>query len=131
MNDSRKRPFLVIGIICAIPIGFMLLITSREAVPERAKFLVNTDERYVVPRPVDGESIFHPLPGKSDDVLMSFDDTVTWGELKRSDHPYHNFGLPSTAEWDAFEMYGAKVSMVESLLSPPPSRWDDEGNWRY
>ncbi len=133
MNQTNvKTTAAAIVVTCVVAFAFTITVTTYEAVPDRAMFLVNTKVRYVVPRPVAGPYIFHPLPNQSDDeVFLQFDGTVSWGELKKKDHPYHDFGLPQTPEWDTFIMYGREVSLFRSLLFPPPSRWDDEGNWRY
>ena len=133
MNPSNLNTAVgVIAVICVIAFSFMITLGTHEGVPDRAKFNVNTKDRYVVPCPVPGQFIFHPLPNQNfDDVFLKFDGSVSWGDLKKKDHPYHDFGFPETREWATFVMYGPRVSLFRSLLFPPPSRWDDEGFWRY
>ena len=132
MKKHLKQTCAVIAVLCTVPLSLMVLVTSSEAIPDRARFLVNKEEKYVVPRPVPGQYIFRPLPNQGDDeAFTQFDGTVSWGELKNTDHPYHDFGLPKNPEWDDFVLYGREVSLLRSMLFPPPSRWDDDGNWRY
>ena len=131
-NPSKlKAAAIAIGVLVVIVLAFMFTITTYEAIPDRARFLVNTKERYVVPKPLPGHYIFHPLPGDSDEVFARFDASVTWGELRNKEHLYHGLGLPDTPEWDRFVFYGEDVSLFRSLFFPPPSRWDEQGRWRY
>lgn len=130
-SSKLKSAALGLGAMLALVLVSMFAITSREAIPDRAAFLVNVEERYVVPKPLPGQFIFHPIPGAEDEVLGRFDGTVTWGELRRKDHPYHDFDLPSTPEWDRFMFIGEEITLFRSIFFPPPSRWDEQGQWRY
>ena len=127
LKNSAFAACAVFGIVLA----FMFGITSSEETPDRARFLVNKKNRYVVPEPLPGRTIFYSLPSQDDEVFAQFDGTVTWAELRKKDHPYHDYGLPQTREWDAFVEYGESVSFFRSIFFPPPSRWDEDGRWRY
>lgn len=121
-----------VGGLIAVVMAFMLAVTTSEAIPDKALFLVNTEQRFVVPAPLPGRYVFFALPdGTGDDVWMRVQDRITWGELRHEDHPYHDFDLPQTPEWDLFVFYGEEVTLLRSLLYPPPSRWDESGHWRY
>jgi hypothetical protein len=87
-----KTAFAFIAFIGVVTIAFAIATGTHEAVPDRAQFLVNTNEGYVVPCPIAGRFIFHPLPDHpaNNDVLARFKDAVSWGELKQKDHPYHD-----------------------------------------
>ena len=134
-NDTNlsklKTTGIAIGVLAVIVLVFMFTMTSHEAIPDRARFLVNRKERHVVPEPLPGHYIFHPLPEDGGEVFASFDGSVTWGELRTTDHPCHDFGLPDTPEWNRFVFYGEEISLFRSLFFAPPSRWDEEGRWRH
>jgi hypothetical protein len=115
-------------VVVVVLLAFSVCVTTREAIPDRARFIVRTKERYIVPRPVPGQNIFHSLSATDDDdVLVRFDAVVTWGDLRQKDHPYHKFDLPKTPEWDKFRYYGREVSLLRSTLFPEESRWDETG----
>ncbi len=129
--SKLKTAIIAMVVTGTILLVVMLTISSRETIPDRARFLVNKTERYIVPEPLPGQFIFHELPGDSEEVFARFQDTVTWSELRKKDNPYHGFDLPDTQQWNAFVFYGEEVSLLRSLFFPPPSRWDSEGRWRY
>jgi hypothetical protein len=119
------------GVLMVIVLAFMFTISTSEAIPDHARFLVNTTEGYIVPEPLPNHSIFYPLPNSDDRPYPNFNGTVSWGELCKKEHPYHDLGLPRTRQWDNFVFYGQEVSLLRSLFFPPESRWDKEGRWRY
>ena len=61
-NASKlKTAAIAVGFLVVVVLALMFTITTHEAIPDRARFLVNTKERYLVPAPLSAQYIFHPL----------------------------------------------------------------------
>ena len=118
--------YVTLILICTLPLT--MCISGREAVPDRAKFLVDEGERIIVPAPLPGRYEFHEVPDRSGE---EWDAVISWSDLREPASPYGSYQLPSTAAWDQFEMYGPEVSLLRGWLFPPESRWDSLGYWRY
>lgn len=117
-------------LLSLVVIPALFVITSREAIPDRARFLVNQKMKLIVPEPVPGG--WHKLPGG--DGIPPFnpiDTTVTWGDIRRKEHPFHDFELPDAPGWRRMDYLGREISLFRSVFFPPDSRWDEEGRWRY
>ena len=131
-SPSKLKTIAIAVLALAIVIiAFLFTITSYEGIPDRARFFLSKEYRYIVPMPVEGQDFAHPLPHGSDAVSFRFEDSVTWGELRDKNNPYHDWNLPDTPEWNRFVFYGKEMSLFQLLFFPPPSRWDDNGGWRY
>ena len=95
-----KQIAIVVVVLLGIALAFMLLITRSEAIPDRAKFEVHKKNKFIVPAPISGQRIFFPIQGRGPKEERSRSYIlVTWGELKRKDHPFHNFDLPPGPGW--------------------------------
>ena len=104
------------------------LTSTREALPDDAKFVVDLNQKIVVPAPVPGRFIFHEVPEHDSDT---WDRIVTCAELLDENGPYRDFRFPNTPEWNRFELDGPEVSLFRVWIAKPESRWDDSGYWRY
>mgnify|MGYP000206137862 CR=1 FL=1 len=113
----------------------MFVFTSREAVPDRAKFVYASELKVVVPYPEIGKPVFYPVPGKfrdiDDSMNSQWDGVVTWGEIKSANDAFRGFSLPKGEGWDGFVLYGKAVPLWQSLFLGSKSRWDEQGYWRY
>lgn len=121
MGEHSKLKVIGIGagVLAVVVVSVLLTITTYEAIPDHALFLVNKSQQIVRPAFAANEKV------------NGFDTQATFKELNDTDHPYFGFKLPPEKEWDEFTLYGREVSVLRNLTYPPESRWDENGYWRY
>lgn len=141
MNGNQEPKEKVKG--CLIGVGLLIvalaslshLITSSEAIPDKARFVYDTRLKIIVPCPEVDKPAFFPVPGKfndvSDSVDSKWDGVVTWGELREKNGKFAAYNMPKGWGWNDFVFYGRPVPLWKNMLFKPKSRWDDSGNWKY
>jgi hypothetical protein len=135
-NSSKKKGCLIgLGIMVVLIVSLSHIVTSSEAIPNRAKFVYDTRLKIIVPCPEIGKPVFYPVPGKFNDVCDSltsqWDGVVSWEELCKKDSPCAGYDLPAGKGWNDFVLYGKPLPLWKTILFKPPSRWDESGYWRY
>ena len=135
-SESKAKGCLIgIGVLIIVAASFSHLVTTSEAVPNRAKFVYDRTLKIIMPCPQPGHLAFHPVPGKFDDVRGSvnseWDGVAIWEQVRKKDGAFTDFALPEGEGWDEFVFYGKPIPLWRDILFSPPSRWDEDGYWRY
>jgi len=135
-QQGKAKGRMIALVVLIIVVGSLShIITSSEAVPDRAKFVYDTHQQIVVPCPQVGKPSFFPVPGKFTDVRDSltsdWDGVTTWAEIKQKSGPLSEYQLSKGQGWDDFVFYGKPIPLWKQLLFRPESRWDEDGYWRY
>ncbi len=131
MIDRLKAILVAVAIVFGIFLAISFSITTHEAVPDNAQFLVNVQDEYILPRPIEGLDLWRDPQNGNIDWTKNCTEIVTYRELLNQDNPYHDFDLPDIPEWNSRRLYGREVSLFWSIVNPPLNRWDSDGRWRY
>lgn len=124
MTDQAKTSLgcFIFILIILLAVG---MIPTFKVSPENARFYVDEDANIVVPAPRPGSPLFFSVPGHGLSTT-GFDRIATNRELEN--HPYE---IPATPEWDSYELYGPKVSILRAMIFGHPKRWTEEGWWNF
>ncbi len=135
LKNRAKGCLIGVGVLVCVVAAFAHVVTTSEAIPDRAKFVYDSSMRIIVPCPQVGETAFYPVPGKFDDVRHSltseWDGVTTWAKIKEKDGTFVDYSLPKGPGWDDFVFYGRPMPLWKEIFINPKSRWDDDGYWRF
>lgn len=133
--NNAKGCLIGLAALVIVVAAFFHLVTTSEAIPDRAKFVYNSRLRVIIPCPQVGQAAFYPVPGKFDDMRRSltseWDGVTTWAVVKKKDGAFADYSLPKGEGWDDYVFYGRPIPLWKATLFRPKSRWDEEGYWRY
>jgi hypothetical protein len=115
---------LIFSAAAAYMVFFNPVFPVGKIAPDNARFFVYHDRKWIVPDYADSANTNAQTNGIKPDAVVLF------GEARRKDSAYRQYTTPLGSDWksDCNQQLGG---LIRSKFFPPPSRWTEDGKWKF